>query len=62
MIAGGVAVGQVLIVTFGGAIFKVEPLSVLQWLAVLAGTASVLVFAKVARRVMLRLRRQSRVA
>jgi Ca2+-transporting ATPase len=53
LVAGAVAAGQVLIVTFGGAVFKVEPLSLGQWLAVGAGTASVLVFAEAARRVRL---------
>jgi Ca2+-transporting ATPase len=48
-IAGITAVGQVLIITIGGPVFKVEPLSVVQWLLVLAGTSSVLVFAEVAR-------------
>jgi Ca2+-transporting ATPase len=46
-----VVLGQVVIVTFGGAVFKVEPLSATDWLAIAAGTASVLVFAEVTRRV-----------
>jgi Ca2+-transporting ATPase len=49
-IAATVAVGQVLIVTFGGPVFKVEPLSLQAWLGVIAFTASVLVFAEVSRR------------
>jgi Ca2+-transporting ATPase len=52
-IAAATALGQVLIVTFGGAVFKVEPLGLLAWLAVLAFTSSVLVFAEIARRVRL---------
>jgi len=36
-------------VTIGGAVFKVEPLGVVDWLLIAAGTASVLVFAEVAR-------------
>jgi Ca2+-transporting ATPase len=44
---------QVLIVTFGGAVFQVEPLGPLTWLAMVAFTASVLVFAEVARRIRL---------
>jgi Ca2+-transporting ATPase len=52
-IAGVVAVGQVLIVTFGGPVFKVEPLSPQTWLGVIAFTASVLVFAEVSRRIRL---------
>jgi Ca2+-transporting ATPase len=52
-IAGTVAVVQVLIVSvpWVGAIFKVEPLGWLDWLLILIGTASVLLFAEVARRV-----------
>jgi Ca2+-transporting ATPase len=50
-IAATVAIGQIVIVTFGGAVFKVEPLSPLSWLVIIGGTASVLVFAEVARRV-----------
>jgi Ca2+-transporting ATPase len=55
MIAGTVAVVQALIVSvpFVGAIFKVEPLGVLDWLLILAGTASVLVFSEVMRRLRL---------
>jgi Ca2+-transporting ATPase len=48
-IAGITAIGQVLIVTIGGPVFKVEPLGVTVWLYVLLGTASVLVFAEAAR-------------
>jgi Ca2+-transporting ATPase len=57
-IAATTAVGQVLIVTFGGVVgvFKVEPLDPLAWLGVLGFTASVLVFAEIARRVRLLLR------
>jgi Ca2+-transporting ATPase len=57
VIAGVVAAGQVVIVTFGGPLFNVEPLGAGQWLAVAAGTASVLVFAEAARRLRLALRR-----
>ncbi len=57
IIASAVAVGQVLIVTFGGDVFKVQPLSVVQWILIAAGTASVLVFAEVARRVRVALRK-----
>ena len=44
-IAGTVAVGQVLIVTFGGRVFNVEPLGPLAWLLVIAFTSTVLLFA-----------------
>jgi Ca2+-transporting ATPase len=54
-VAATVAIGQILIVTFGGPVFKVEPLSPLQWIAVIAFTASVLVFAEVSRRIRLAL-------
>jgi Ca2+-transporting ATPase len=52
-IAGTVALVQVLIVSvpFLAAVFKVEPLGAADWLGVVAGTASVLVFAEAARRV-----------
>ncbi len=50
IIAGAVAVGQILIVTFGGAVFKVEPLDVWTWLAIIAFTSSVLIFAEITRR------------
>ncbi len=42
--------GQALIVSFGGRIFQVEPLGIVDWLAILAGTASVVVFAELVRR------------
>jgi Ca2+-transporting ATPase len=53
MIAAAVAVGQVVIVTFGGTIFKVEPLSPVYWLGVIAFTSTVLIFAEIARRIRL---------
>ena len=42
-------IGPILIATIDGAVFKVEPLDVADWLLIAAGTASVLVFAEVAR-------------
>jgi Ca2+-transporting ATPase len=48
-IAGTTLVGQILIVTLGGRIFQCEPLSLMEWLAIGAGTASVLAFAEIAR-------------
>jgi Ca2+-transporting ATPase len=51
LIASLTVVGQVLIVTFGGRVFNVEPLDFLDWVVIAAGSASVLVFAEVARRV-----------
>jgi Ca2+-transporting ATPase len=51
-----IVVVQVIIVTFGGAIFKVGPLGLEDWAAIAVGTASVLLFAEVARRVRLLLR------
>jgi Ca2+-transporting ATPase len=55
MIVGLIAAVQVLIVSvpFVGAVFRVEPLGPLDWLAIVAGTASVLVFAEVVRRIRL---------
>jgi Ca2+-transporting ATPase len=52
-IASTVAVGQIIIVSFGGPVFNVQPLGPLYWLGIIAGTASVLVFAEVARRIRL---------
>jgi Ca2+-transporting ATPase len=48
-IVGLIVVAQVLIVSFGGRLFQVEPLGPLDWLAMAASTASVLVFAEAAR-------------
>jgi Ca2+-transporting ATPase len=42
-------VGQVVIVTFGGPVFDVEPLALRDWLLIAAATSSVLVFAEVSR-------------
>ncbi|AMV26367.1 Calcium-transporting ATPase [Gemmata sp. SH-PL17] len=52
-IASLTVIGQVLIVSFGGAVFNVEPLKAVDWLVVAAATSSVLLFAEVARRVRL---------
>ena len=49
VIASLTVVGQMLIVTFGGVIFAVEPLGVTDWLVIAGTTASVLIFAEVAR-------------
>ncbi|HYH64569.1 MAG TPA: calcium-translocating P-type ATPase, PMCA-type [Urbifossiella sp.] len=51
LIASLTVVGQVLIVSVGGVVFNVEPLGVVDWLVIAGSTASVLVFAEVARRV-----------
>ena len=51
LIASLTVLGQVLIVTLGGDVFNVEPLQVVDWLIIAASTASVLVFAELARRV-----------
>src|SRR5262249_44918462 len=55
MIAGTVAVVQALIISVPriNHIFKVEALSPFDWLCILLGTASVLVFGEVARRIRL---------
>jgi Ca2+-transporting ATPase len=53
LIASLTVVGQVLIVTLGGDVFHVEPLDLEDWLAIAAGTASVLVFAEFARQIRL---------
>ena len=52
VIVGLIAVGQILITNtpFLGAIFKVEPLGLIDWAVILVSTASVLVFAEAWRR------------
>lgn len=50
VIAALVAIGQIAIVTFGGTVFKVEALGVVDWLIIIAVTSTVLIFAEVARR------------
>ncbi|HVS38061.1 MAG TPA: cation transporting ATPase C-terminal domain-containing protein, partial [Gemmataceae bacterium] len=54
-IAGTTALVQVLIISvpFVGVVFSVEPLRFLDWICILAGTASVLVFGEALRRVRL---------
>ncbi|MCI0641362.1 MAG: calcium-translocating P-type ATPase, PMCA-type [Gemmataceae bacterium] len=56
-IAGAVAVGQIVIVTFGGTVFKVESLGLVHWIGVIAFTSTVLIFAEVARRIRLNLQK-----
>jgi Ca2+-transporting ATPase len=51
VIASLTIIGQVLIVTFGGAVFDVEPLRLSDWIAIAVATSSVLVFAEIARQV-----------
>ena len=51
VIASLTVIGQILIVTFGGKVFNVEPLSVIDWAVIAVSTASVLVFAEIARRI-----------
>jgi Ca2+-transporting ATPase len=55
-IASLTVIGQVLIVTFGGRVFNVQPLGVVDWLVIAAATSSVLVFAEIVRRVRLAVR------
>jgi Ca2+-transporting ATPase len=49
-VVAAIVVLHVLIVTFGGNVFMVEPLSVADWLAITGATASVTVFAEIVRR------------
>jgi Ca2+-transporting ATPase len=53
IIASLTVIGQLAIVQFGGAVFDVEPLEVVDWLVIAGATASVLVFAEIARRIRL---------
>lgn len=48
-VAGAIVAVQVLIVTFGGSIFHVQPLSSWDWLLIVAATSSVLVYAELIR-------------
>jgi P-type Ca2+ transporter type 2C len=50
-IASLIVIGQLIIVSVGGQVFAVEPLRAIDWIAIAAATASVLVFAEIARRV-----------
>jgi Ca2+-transporting ATPase len=52
-IIGTIVVVQVLIVTFGGQVFQVEPLDPVTWLVMIGFTASVLIFAEATRRIRL---------
>jgi Ca2+-transporting ATPase len=56
-IVGATVLVQFLIVTFAGALFKVEPLGPVDWLVIAAATASVLLFREIAQHVELLLRR-----
>lgn len=54
-VVGLIVLGQVLIVTLGGAVFQVEPLALGDWLAIAACTSSVLLYGEVIRRLRLAL-------
>jgi Ca2+-transporting ATPase len=51
MVVGLIVVMQVLIVTFGGALFDVEPLPWQEWLIIAGATSSVLIFSEIVRRI-----------
>jgi Ca2+-transporting ATPase len=48
-IMAAIVAGQLFIVSLGGRLFSVEPLSVVDWLIIVAATSSVLVFAEIVR-------------
>jgi len=48
-IASLTLIGQILIITFGGAIFSVEPLGLIDWLELAAMTSIVLIFSEIVR-------------
>ena len=50
---GGVFFALLLIITFGGRVFNVQPLDLLEWAWVIVVTSSVLVFAEAARKIRL---------
>jgi Ca2+-transporting ATPase len=56
-IASTVAVGQLLIVTFGGRVFNVEPIGPITWGWVIAFTVTVLIFAEISRMIRLAAKR-----
>ncbi len=49
-----ILVGQVLIVSFGGAMFNAEPLQLLDWIIIIISTSSVLIFGEIARLFMIK--------
>ena len=49
MIAAAILVGQIVMVQFGGKIFRTVPLSVTEWAAIIGGTALILVIREVVR-------------
>lgn len=59
VIASAVAIGQIVIVMFGGVVFNVEPLSPLTWLGIVAFTSTVLIFVELARFLRLRMERRA---
>ena len=42
MIAAGILIGQILMVQFGGRVFRTTPLSVLEWVVIIAATSVIL--------------------
>jgi Ca2+-transporting ATPase len=58
-IVGTIVVVQVVIISFGGSVFQVEPLGILDWLAIAGLTASVLLFAEIVRLIRLAGRRSA---
>lgn len=57
-IAAAILVGQILIVQFGGSIFRTVPLSVRDWLLIIAGTSVVLWIGELLRLDLFKSRRQ----
>jgi Ca2+-transporting ATPase len=49
LIASLTLVGQITIVTFGGSVFRVEPLGVWDWVIIAVATSSVLIFSEIVR-------------
>ena len=49
LILAAIGVGQVLIVEFGGEVFRTEPLSAEEWLCIIAGTSVVLWIGEIIR-------------
>jgi Ca2+-transporting ATPase len=50
VIAAAILVGQVVLVQFGGSVFRTVPLGVLDWVLIIAGTSPVLILGELLRR------------
>ena len=49
LIASAIVIGQILIINFGGAMFNVTSLSVIEWVSIVVATSSVMLFGEIKR-------------